>query len=56
MELDQHFIRDRILQNHLFIEHVSSCYQITSILTKPSSSTQFHSFKIKLIVLPKLLV
>lgn len=56
IELDQHFIRDKILHYQLTLKHVSSSNQVTHILTKPLASSQFPLLKVKLMVLLRPLV
>ena len=52
IEVDHHFIREKIQDKVLTIEHVSAEEQIADIFTKPLPSHIFSRFKIKLNVLP----
>ena len=52
IEVDHHFIREKVQDKVLTIEHVSADEQIADIFTKPLSSHLFSKFKIKLNVLP----
>ena len=54
IELDLHFIHDKVLQNQLRIQYLPSSDQIADIFTKHISSSQFFSFRTKLSVVPKL--
>ncbi|KAL5548769.1 hypothetical protein UlMin_004000 [Ulmus minor] len=53
VEVDHHFIREKVQDNILGVEHVPAEEQIADIFTKPLSSQLFTSFKIKLNVLPR---
>ncbi|KAL5577180.1 hypothetical protein UlMin_018879 [Ulmus minor] len=48
VEVDHHFIREKVQENILGVEHVPAEEQIADIFTKPLSSQLFTSFKIKL--------
>lgn len=39
MELDIHFVREKVVSQALHVEHVSAAHQIADVLTKPLSST-----------------
>ncbi|KAL5578646.1 hypothetical protein UlMin_011088 [Ulmus minor] len=48
VEVDHHFIREKVQDNILGVEHVPAEEKIADIFTKPLSSKLFTSFKIKL--------
>ena len=48
IEIDLHFIRDKVLVGDLKILYVPSVEQIADILTKPLNSSQFNYLRIKL--------
>ena len=52
IEIDVHFIRDKVLSGDLKICYVPSEDQIADILTKPLSSPQFNYLRDKLNVFP----
>lgn len=52
IELDQHFVHNLVLQLQLTIGYVSFDKKLVDILAKPLATSQFHSLKIKLLVLP----
>ena len=52
IEIDVHFIRDKVLAGDLKICYVPSEDQIADILTKPLSSPQFNYLRDKLNVFP----
>lgn len=54
IELDYHFIREKVLQKLVFVHHVLSMDQYADIFTKPLSSFRFKIFRSKLKVLPSL--
>ena len=52
IELDLHFIRDRVLHKQLIIQYILSSEQVANIFTKHITSSQSLSFKTKLFVVP----
>ncbi|KAH9727669.1 retrovirus-related pol polyprotein from transposon RE1 [Citrus sinensis] len=48
IEIDLHFIRDKVLAGDLKILYVPSTEQIADILTKPLNSSQFNYLRLKL--------
>ncbi|KAH9717593.1 retrovirus-related pol polyprotein from transposon RE2 [Citrus sinensis] len=48
IEIDLHFIRDKVLAGDLKILYVPSAEQIADILTKPLNSSQFNYLRLKL--------
>ena len=52
IELDMHFIRDKVLARELKINYIPSDEQIADILTKPLTFTHFNYFRSKLNVHP----
>lgn len=54
IELDIHFVRQRVATNKLLIEHIPGTMQIADALIKPLSHTSFQDFKVKLRVAPLL--
>ena len=52
IELDMHFIRDKVLARELEINYIPSEEQIADILTKPLTFTQFNYLRSKLNVQP----
>lgn len=52
IEIDIHFVRDRVLQGLLDIRYVPSSGQLADCLTKPLPHSQFHTLRSKLGVLP----
>lgn len=53
VKVDHHFIKEKIHDKILGVEHVPAEEQISDIFTKPLNSQLFTSFKIKLNVLPR---
>lgn len=53
IELDLHFLRDKVLQNDLSIHYIPSSDQIADIFTKHLSGSQFVNFCTKLSVVSK---
>ena len=51
IEIDLHFIREKVLRNKLVIKYVPSLDQIADILTKHLSTTRFCNLHIKLFVI-----
>lgn len=47
IELDIHFVRDKVLEGKLSIQYVPSSDQITDLLTKSLAQTRFLIFKDK---------
>lgn len=52
IELDMHFIRDKVLARELEINYIPSEEQIADILTKPLTFTQFNYLRSILNVQP----
>jgi hypothetical protein len=50
VEIDFHFVRERVLSHQLVIRFISSQDQIADIMTKPLSISRFLHFKDKLTV------
>ncbi|KAI0529694.1 hypothetical protein KFK09_002249 [Dendrobium nobile] len=50
IEIDHHFISDRIRHNTIDVSHISSLDQPADILTKPLSATRFSSLRDKLTI------
>lgn len=48
IEIDVHFIRDKVLNGQLEVRHIPSSYQVADCLTKPLSHTQFNLLRTKL--------
>lgn len=55
MELDIHFVREKVIAKSLLVTHVPSHQQIADALTKPLTSTRFHEMrdKLKVVQLPQ---
>ena len=43
IEIDCHFIREKVLQGAIRLIHVPSAHQLADALTKPLAHPQFHS-------------
>ena len=52
MELDLHFIHDKLLRQEIQIQYVPSTDQVVVIFTKHLPSSQFITLRIKLFVVP----
>lgn len=52
IKLDIHFIRDKVLQQALFIHYISFKDQVVGIFTKHLPSSKFVAFRTKLYVSP----
>ena len=52
IEIDMHFIRNKVVVGELNIKYVLSAEQVANIMTKPFSFTQFNYLSAKLNVLP----
>ena len=50
LEIDLHFVRDRVLANLLDVRYVPSSLQIADILTKPLPAASFNGFCHKLLL------
>jgi hypothetical protein len=48
VEIDFHFVRDRVANKSLVVRFVPSSDQIVDVLTKPLVSAKFHNFCYKL--------
>jgi len=53
IELDYHFVRERVSMGLLVTRHVSSSLQIVDIFTKPLCKTVLHHFRNKLCLQPR---
>jgi hypothetical protein len=53
IELDYHFVRERVAIGHLITRHINSSNQITDIFTKPISKAALNYFQPKLCLLPR---
>lgn len=47
LELDIHFVCERVVSKALNVQHVPATAQIADALTKPLPTTQFHELKSK---------
>ena len=52
MELDLHFIRDKVLRQEIQIQYIPSTDQVADIFTKHLPSSQFITLHTKLYVVP----
>lgn len=52
LEIDYHFIREKVAYGSLITHFFSSRYQVADILTKPLSRASFHTLRIKLCLWP----
>lgn len=52
LELDIHFVREKVIAKSLTILHVPAAGQIADVLTKPLVAAQFNTFRSKLKVVP----
>ena len=50
IELDLYFVRDKVLQKQLIVNHVPSIDQIADVFTKPLSTSRFQILRDKLTV------
>jgi hypothetical protein len=55
VEIDFHFVHDRVASNQLDVRFISSKKQLADVLTKPIVFAWFHFFCSKLNVVPPLL-
>jgi hypothetical protein len=53
IEIDYHFVRDRVAQKSLIVKFLSSKDQLADILTKPLASTRFAHLRANLNVCPQ---
>lgn len=53
IELDYHFVRERIAHELLVTQHVSSDYQVADLFTKPISKVALHYLHNKLCLRPQ---
>ena len=53
IEVDWHFIRERVASKHLSLAYIPTSDQVADIFTKPLTSARFHYLKDKLLVLPR---
>lgn len=49
-ELDLHFVRERVMDKRLIVNHVPSSEQVADILIKPLSTISFNKLRMKLTV------
>ena len=47
-ELDLYFVREKVLQRKVLVQHVPSINQVADVLTKSVSSTRFETLRDKL--------
>ena len=52
IEIDYHFVRERVLDKSLAVDFTPSCDQLADIMTKPLPSTRFLVLRSKLTVVP----
>uniref|UniRef100_A0A803Q3J8 Uncharacterized protein n=1 Tax=Cannabis sativa TaxID=3483 RepID=A0A803Q3J8_CANSA len=52
IEIDVHFVRNRVLDKKLDVRYVDSTYQIADLLTKPLHNPQFNYLRVKLTLKP----
>lgn len=54
IKLDIHFVRERVMDNKLKIQHVPASAYLVDVMTKPLSSATFHDLrnKLKVVLLP----
>ncbi|KAK9157462.1 hypothetical protein Scep_004036 [Stephania cephalantha] len=52
IEIDIHFVRDKVLQGDLSVQYVPTHDQIADCFTKALSTSRFHELRIKLGVIP----
>jgi len=48
IELDYHFVRERVALGHLITQHISTIEQVTDFFTKPMSKAALSHFQTKL--------
>ena len=53
IEVDVHFVRDKVLEKKLDIRYVPSQDQIADCLTEPLSTTQFNIMRDKLVIIAR---
>ena len=53
VELDCHFVRERVVRRSLKLSFTSSADQLADCLTKPLVTTRFQDLRTKLTVLPR---
>lgn len=52
VEIDQHFVHDRVVQGFLDLKHIAYADQLVDTLTNHLSEPTFHSLEKKLTMLP----
>lgn len=50
IEVDYHYVRDKVVNRELLVRHVSTTDQVADIFTKPLSSARFNYLQSKLTV------
>lgn len=51
VEIDYHFVRDKVVNNDIKIKHISTQDQIADVFTKGQSALRFHFLRNKLMVI-----
>jgi len=52
IEVDFHFVREKVLNRDMFIKYICTTYQLAYIFTKCLPSPRFHDLSFKLMGLP----
>ena len=53
IELDYHFVRERVALGHLITQHISTTEQVADLFTKPMSKATLSHFRTKLCLRPR---
>ena len=53
IELDYHFVRERVAQGQLITQYISTANQIADLFTKPISTASLNYFRTKLCLQPQ---